>query len=271
MINWMDRRAGSYMRTNILKLSKFLNIFYLKIALLIFSCLYFIAPLFIVLKDFETYKVQYPAVIGIAEFIVLTSFLILVYIFLPIFCVIFLYKIIVGSINVRRCLIQIKNYKFYMIVLNRIPLHTFMVYFSSLLLWLMYLTKPVDLSNALPLPIILPLEKINPFYMILGYWLLNKRCEYQLHQYLYPVMRGSSHDDRIYALPEELFIWNRNRSQKIGKWKRDRRYNTTTDLVEAQIGYSKFPFFLLATRWSVDPYDQNWTIGEKAYLTSKWK
>ena len=79
--------------------------------------------------------------------------------------------------------------------------------------------------------------------MILGYWLLNKRCEYQLHQYLYPVMRGSSHDVRIYALPEELFIWNRNRSQKIGKWKRDRRYNTTADLVEAQIGYSKFPFF----------------------------
>ncbi|MFB4032498.1 hypothetical protein ACE1R5_03265, partial [Streptococcus pneumoniae] len=169
------------------------------------------------------------------------------------------------------CLIQIKNYKFYMIVLNRIPLHTFMVYFSSVLLWLMYLTKPVDLSNVLPLPIILPLEKINPFYMILGYWLLNKRCEYQLHQYLYPVMRGSSHDVRIYALPEELFIWNRNRSQKIGKWKRDRRYNTTADLVEAQIGYSKFPFFLLATKWSVDPYEQNWTIGEKAYLTSKWK
>ncbi|HGR7704180.1 TPA: hypothetical protein ACL6BU_000337, partial [Streptococcus pneumoniae] len=218
----------------------------------------------------ETYKVQYPAVIGIAEFIVLTSFLVFVYIS-PIFFVIFLYKIIVGSINVRRCLIKIKNYKFYMIVLNRIPLHTFMVYFSSVLLWIMYLTKPVDVSNALPLPIILPLEKINPFYMILGYWLLNKRCEYQLHQYLYPVMRGSSHDGRIYALPEELFIWNRNRSQKIGKWKRDRRYNTTTDLVEAQIGYSKFPFFLLATKWSVDPYDQNWTIGEKAYLTSRWK
>lgn len=207
------------MRTNILKLSQFLNIFYLKIALLIFSCLYFIVPWFIVLKDFETYKVQYPAVIGIAEFIVLTSFLVFVYIS-PIFFVIFLYKIIVGSINVRRCLIKIKNYK---------------------------------------------------FYMILGYWLLNKRCEYQLHQYLYPVMRGSSHDGRIYALPEELFIWNRNRSQKIGKWKRDRRYNTTTDLVEAQIGYSKFPFFLLATKWSVDPYDQNWTIGEKAYLTSRWK
>ena len=105
--------------------------------------------------------------------------------------------------------------------------------------------------------------------MILGYWLLNKRCEYQLHQYLYPVMKGSSHDGK-FILPEELFIWNRNRSQKIGKVEADRRYNTTTDLVN-QIGYSKFPFFLLATKWSVDPYDQNWTIGEKAYFDGRWK
>ncbi len=59
-------------------------------------------------------------------------------------------------------------------------------------------------------------------------------------------MRGSSHDGRIYALPQRNFLSGIGISVKKLVCGNDRRYNTTTDLVEAQIGYSKFPFFLLA-------------------------